>query len=82
MPKSLEDMLRGLAKHGELTYISVLSNGKGFEATYSPASYWGHGFAVSDDPVMAIQAAIKNFRKPGYVEPDSETDPEVAALLS
>lgn len=83
MAKSLDDTLRGLAKRGELTYLSILSNGDGFRATYSPATHWGHGFGEDPtDPVGAIQSAIKNFRKPGRAEADIEADPEVAELLS
>ena len=82
MPKSLEDTLRGLAKRGEITYLSILSNGNGFRATYSPAMNWGHGFGESDDPVVAIQAAIKNYGEPGRAKVDIDADPEVAELLS
>jgi hypothetical protein len=71
MPKSersLEDMLRILANAGELTHLSIIPRtGKGpggvvYNASFSPASKWGHGFGTDPDPVFAIIKAINDER--------------------
>lgn len=82
MAKSLETLLRDIAKSGELNYISLIPHASGFAATYSPTTRIGHVFAEDPDPAKAIMMAIKNFRKPGHAEADIEADPEVAELLS
>lgn len=67
MPDSLEEKLRGLAKKGELNYISITPkwDGKkhtGFSATYCPSSGFGYGFGIDTDPVVAILSAIRNWK--------------------
>jgi hypothetical protein len=80
MSKSLEDILRGLAKRGELSYLSIIPRGDEFSASYSPASNWGHGHGQDTDPVKAILDAIRFASPVRKRKPD--VDPEVAELLS
>jgi hypothetical protein len=85
MAKSLEDMLRDLAARGELSYLSIIPSPGGFEATYSPASKFGHVFARDADPATALMLALKNAPKLIGAARRSrvvDIDPEVAELLS
>jgi len=81
MPKSLEDTLHDLAKKGELTYFSIVPSPGGFEATYSPASKFGHSWAEDVDPVKAGLAAIGEMQRPRK-SAKLEDDPEVTEMLS
>jgi hypothetical protein len=56
----LEDTIRDLAKRGELTHLSLAPNpsGKGWRATFAPASVFGVCHGGDEDPVKAMLLAI------------------------
>jgi len=70
LSKQLDEVLRELARKGELNYISLVPiahkdaiNGVGFSATYAPATNCGHGFGRDADPVTAILEAVEDWAK-------------------
>lgn len=56
---NLEDVIRDLAKRGELNHISLTPsrNGKSFRASFAMCSVFGISFAEDEDPVKAIIVA-------------------------
>lgn len=76
---SFEDQIRALVAAGNLTHIGAYSrsDGKGWNATFTPAKGFGSHFAVADDPVKAMQEAMAQVktRKPRtpVSKPDSAT---------
>lgn len=61
----LETALRQLAKDGELNYICLVPVANEFEATYTPATEFGHSYARHADPVTALLAAINGMPPKG-----------------
>lgn len=57
---NLEDTIRDLTARGELTHLSLAPNptGKGWRATFSPASVFGVCHGGDPDPVKAMLLAI------------------------
>jgi hypothetical protein len=65
----LETKLRALADNGNFSHLSIISNGKSYHASFSPASTWGRGMADSADPVHAAIMAIETAPKGPKVHP-------------
>lgn len=65
----LEDLIREVAKRGELTHLSLTPRDvkdanekvlyRGWGATFSPASSQANTFAEDRDPVVALKTAIE-----------------------
>ena len=56
---TLDELVRDLAKRGELTHLSLIPRGTGWSASYTAASPGGsYGTAEADDPVAALLAAV------------------------
>jgi len=69
MSDELSDLIRDLAKRGELTHLSLspreieLGNNKkvkGWGATFAPASTFGNTFGEDTDPVVALLNALND----------------------
>lgn len=57
---TIEDKLRALATKGELVHLSVAFIGNEFRAAFCSASSKGsYGFGAADDPVTAVEKALK-----------------------
>jgi hypothetical protein len=56
MAQSLEDVLRDLAKRGEISHISLApsQNGRQWRASFAMCSKFGVSFAEDADPAKAI----------------------------
>ncbi len=56
---NLEDLIRELAKRGELSNISISRNGSNtsWRASFTPCSAFGVSYAEDKDPVKAIMVA-------------------------
>src|ERR1035437_103027 len=73
---TLDELVRDLAKRGELTHLSLIPHGTGWSASYSAASpAGGFGRAEADDPVGALFGAVadvkpRKFRKKPHAEID------------
>lgn len=80
----LETLIREFAGRGEITHISLSPRGKGWAASYSPASVFGVSFAEHADPVEALKEAMTNIKlrrkSPKATKPTKEPDPEAPAL--
>src|ERR1700688_3234648 len=59
----LAEKLRALADAGNFSHLSIISNGKGYHASFSPASTWGRGMGDGADPVEAVLMAIERAPK-------------------
>jgi hypothetical protein len=68
----LEDMIRDVARRGELTHLSLAPRvirdaddkpiKKGWGASFSPASSQTNTWAEDEDPVVALKTAIEEAR--------------------
>jgi hypothetical protein len=57
---TLEEKLRALAAKGELVHLSIAFIGNEFRAAFCSASAKGnYGFGAADDPVTAVEMALK-----------------------
>lgn len=56
MPTTVDDVLRDLAKRGEISHISLVpsQNGKLWRASFAMCSVFGISFAEDADPAKAI----------------------------
>lgn len=95
--QSLEEVLRDLAKRGELNHISLTpsKNGKTFRAAFAMCSMFGISYAEDEDPAKAIIVACTTAKmKPQRVSkptktidlkpnptPGPATDAEIDALM-
>lgn len=59
---SIEDKIRDLATRGEITHLSLVPRGKGWECSYAPAGVPGISYAHDDDPVHAIEQALDGIK--------------------
>jgi hypothetical protein len=87
---NLEDVLRDLAKRGEISHISLVpsQNGKLWRASFAMCSKFGVSFAEDADPAKAIIIACTTAKtKPQraakhHIEAEPEaSDPEIDALM-
>lgn len=71
--KNLEDMIRDVAKRGDMTHLSLVPvAGKGpgniaWAATFAPAARFGLGRGHHVDPVEAMKLAMTDTRVKGVV---------------
>ena len=87
---TLDELVRDLAKRGELTHLSLIPHGDGWSASYSAASpAGGFGSAEADDPVAALFGAVasvkpRRWRKKPGIEVSSApmgSDVDIAAAV-
>lgn len=89
---NLDETIRDLAARGEVTHLSLAPNpsGKGWRATFAPASHFGVCFGGDVDPVKAIMLAIdgaKLRRKAPFkddariAQPDVNIETEADSLM-
>lgn len=82
---TIEDKLRALATKGELVHLSVAFIGNEFRAAFCSASSKGsYGFGAADDPVTAVEKALKaNPIRLRCAAPGSQraSEPEVTATV-
>lgn len=82
---NLEDMIRDLAKRGELSHVSVALNGSGtqWRASFAPCSVFGVTFAEDKDPVKALTLAMEGtkLKRRAPSKRNAEKVDEVADLM-
>jgi hypothetical protein len=85
MTQTVDDVLRDLAKRGEISHISLTpsQSGKFFRASFAMTSLFGVSFAEDADPAKAIikaclSAKLKTRRKASTI---IHNDPEIDALM-
>lgn len=74
--KTLEELIQAAAKKGEMNHLSVITSGKGFSATYCPASTCAHSTEYDADPAEALRKAIDGWkpRKRSALKDKPESD--------
>lgn len=84
---NLEDMIRDLAKRGELTHLALTPtpSGTAWRAVFAPASQFGVCHGADPDPVKAMLLAIdgaKLRRKAPFVNDPRIAQSDVEVLVA